>query len=126
MVSPSTQAGSPMQASARLIQGSFRSTSSFQMTRRRTQRFASDSRIARVFPAVSCRFNRLKVVYLLGSRAASRRYFMRKRLFWAAILTLAAVVFAAEEPNFATWENFLSGPDSSQYSSLKQITKNNV
>jgi quinoprotein glucose dehydrogenase len=51
---------------------------------------------------------------------------MRKRVLWVAAATLGVIVFAAEEPNFTTWEGFLSGPDSSQYSSLKQITKNNV
>src|SRR5256885_2365887 len=51
---------------------------------------------------------------------------MRKRLVLIALASVAFVVIAADGPDFATWDNYLGGVDSSQYSSLKQITKNNI
>jgi len=43
------------------------------------------------------------------------------------ILLLSAVLLApAADRDFATWSEYLGGPDSSQYSSLKQINKSNV
>jgi quinoprotein glucose dehydrogenase len=57
---------------------------------------------------------------------------MRTRLMLAAGAAVALAgyglreVSAADGPNFATWEGYLGGADSSQYSSLKQINKNNV
>jgi len=48
-------------------------------------------------------------------------------LLLAAILIVAAgLVFAAEKPSFESWDQYLGGADSSQYSSLKQINKANV
>jgi glucose dehydrogenase len=46
--------------------------------------------------------------------------------FWPFFLASAAVVSAADERSFATWTEYLGGPDSAQYSSLKQINKSNV
>ncbi|HEY2844134.1 MAG TPA: pyrroloquinoline quinone-dependent dehydrogenase [Bryobacteraceae bacterium] len=51
---------------------------------------------------------------------------MRTRLFLALIVAGVAVLVAADGPNFATWDSYLGGADSSQYSSLKQINKSNV
>jgi quinoprotein glucose dehydrogenase len=51
---------------------------------------------------------------------------MRTRLFLAAIIGAAVILIAAEEPNFATWDANGGGADHSQYSSLRQINKNNV
>ena len=34
---------------------------------------------------------------------------MRNRLLWVVVATIAVIVFAAEEPNFATWDKFLGG-----------------
>src|SRR5688572_1587312 len=54
---------------------------------------------------------------------------MRKGLLLilVGILALAAgLVFAAEKPSFETWDQYLGGADSSQYSSLKEINKSNV
>jgi glucose dehydrogenase len=50
---------------------------------------------------------------------------MRKRLLWVAAAA-SVIVFAAEGPDFTTWDTYLGGNDSSQYSSLKQINKNTV
>jgi glucose dehydrogenase len=62
---------------------------------------------------------------------------MRKRLF--LLLAVAAVLIgwlnrdrvsaqapAANAPNFVTWDGYLGGPDSSQFSSLTQVNKENV
>jgi glucose dehydrogenase len=52
---------------------------------------------------------------------------MRRRLYLAAVIVAAVVLIAAAEaPNFATWDSNGGGADHSQYSSLKQINKNNV
>src|SRR5580698_467486 len=58
---------------------------------------------------------------------------MRLRLVAAVALAAASVVVfrptgasAADERPFNTWSEYLGGADSSQYSSLKQITKSNV
>ena len=51
---------------------------------------------------------------------------MRKRLFLAAVIAAALVLIAADAPNFTTWDANGGGADHSQYSSLKQINKNNV
>jgi glucose dehydrogenase len=51
---------------------------------------------------------------------------MRTRLTLAAVIAATVVLIAADAPNFATWDSYLGGADSSQYSSLKQINKNNV
>ena len=55
---------------------------------------------------------------------------MRKRLFLAAVIAAALVLIAAaaddNAPNFTTWDANGGGADHSQYSSLKQINKNNV
>jgi glucose dehydrogenase len=49
------------------------------------------------------------------------------RLRWVATAALgAALMSAADERSFNTWTEYLGGPDSSQYSSLKQINKSNV
>lgn len=50
---------------------------------------------------------------------------MRWRLLASAALG-AALISAADERSFNTWNEYLGGPDSSQYSSLKQINKSNV
>jgi quinoprotein glucose dehydrogenase len=49
---------------------------------------------------------------------------MRKSLLW--ILLVSVMVFAADKRSFDTWQSYAGGPDSSQYSSLKQINKSNV
>jgi quinoprotein glucose dehydrogenase len=50
---------------------------------------------------------------------------MRQRLVLAAVF--AVVLIAADEvPSFVTWNSNGGGSDHSQYSSLKQINKNNV
>src|SRR5215831_3256605 len=41
-------------------------------------------------------------------------------------LGIAAILPAADLRSFATWSQYLGGPDSSQYSSLKQINRGNV
>jgi quinoprotein glucose dehydrogenase len=51
---------------------------------------------------------------------------MRTRLTLAAVIAAAVVLIAADEPNFSTWDSNGGGADHSQYSSLKQINKNNV
>jgi len=54
---------------------------------------------------------------------------MRKGLLLVLVVILivtAGLVFAAETPSFETWDQYLGGTDSSQYSSLKQINKSNV
>src|ERR1700722_17896153 len=50
---------------------------------------------------------------------------MRLRFFAASALA-AALMSAADERSFNTWTEYLGGPDSAQYSSLKQINKANV
>jgi quinoprotein glucose dehydrogenase len=47
---------------------------------------------------------------------------------WLSIATCGAAVllFAAEERPFTTWSDYLGGPESTQYSALKQINKSNV
>ena len=49
---------------------------------------------------------------------------MRKSLL--AILIASFIVFGADKRSFDTWQSYGGGPDSSQYSSLKQINKSNV
>jgi glucose dehydrogenase len=49
---------------------------------------------------------------------------MRKSLPW--ILIASMMVFGADKRSFETWQSYAGGPDSSQYSSLKQINKSNV
>ena len=44
----------------------------------------------------------------------------------ATLLTIAATTFPAELRPFNTWNQYLGGADSSQYSSLSQINKSNV
>ena len=55
---------------------------------------------------------------------------MRTRLTLAAVIAAAVVLIAAvaddSAPNFTTWDSNGGGADHSQYSSLKQINKNNV
>ncbi len=58
---------------------------------------------------------------------------MRLRSVAAAVVAAAFIgafrpsgVSAADERSFTTWSEYLGGADSSQYSSLKQITKSNV
>jgi hypothetical protein len=53
-------------------------------------------------------------------------FIMRTRLTLAAVIAAAVVLIAADEPNFSTWDSNGGGADHSQYSSLKQINKNNV
>jgi glucose dehydrogenase len=48
------------------------------------------------------------------------------RITSAALLALAAAGFAADLRSFNTWNQYLGGADSSQYSSLSQINKSNV
>ena len=48
----------------------------------------------------------------------------RKSLLW--IFISAAILFAADQRSFDTWNQYLGGADSSQYSSLKQINRSNV
>ena len=50
---------------------------------------------------------------------------MRNSLLVILIVT-AGMLYAAEKPSFETWDQYLGGADSSQYSSLKQINKSNV
>ncbi|HET9943356.1 MAG TPA: PQQ-binding-like beta-propeller repeat protein [Terriglobia bacterium] len=49
---------------------------------------------------------------------------MRKPVL--CILLASAMLFGADKRSFDTWESYAGGPDSSQYSSLKQINKSNV
>ena len=49
---------------------------------------------------------------------------MRKSQLW--ILLVSVMVFAADKRSFETWQSYAGGPDSSQYSALKQINKSNV
>ena len=49
---------------------------------------------------------------------------MRKLLL--LMLLVSVTVFGAGQRSFDTWQSYGSGPDSSQYSSLKQINKSNV
>ena len=49
---------------------------------------------------------------------------MRKASVW--ILLASTTLFAADQRSFDTWRAYAGGPDSSQYSSLKQINKTNV
>ena len=55
---------------------------------------------------------------------------MRMRFYAAAVIAAALVLIAAaaddNAPNFTTWDANGGGADHSQYSSLKQINKNNV
>ena len=62
---------------------------------------------------------------------------MRTRLLMAALIAAAVVTWIGRDkataqaptgvlPNFATWDGYLGGPDSSQYTSLTQINKENV
>ena len=62
---------------------------------------------------------------------------MRTRLLVAALIAVGVLTWISREkataqaptgirPNFATWAGYLGGPDSSQYTSLTQITKENV
>ncbi len=44
----------------------------------------------------------------------------------AAVTLSAPTLTAADERNFTTWTGYLGGPDSSQYTSLKQVNKNTV
>ena len=48
-----------------------------------------------------------------------------RTLFICAVFVPAAAL-AAEERSFSTWNQYLGGADSSQYSALKQINKSNV
>jgi len=48
------------------------------------------------------------------------------RITFAALLVLGAAGFAADLRSFNTWNQYLGGADSSQYSSLSQINKSNV
>jgi len=49
------------------------------------------------------------------------------RTFKLPIILLAAdFLVSAADRNFANWNQYLGGADSSQYSSLKQINKSNV
>ncbi|HEY2845371.1 MAG TPA: hypothetical protein VGJ09_17040, partial [Bryobacteraceae bacterium] len=49
---------------------------------------------------------------------------------WASVaivgMGLAAMCSAADLRSFNTWNQYLGGPDSSQYSGLSQINKSNV
>jgi len=49
---------------------------------------------------------------------------MRKILL--PILLASMMAFGADKRSFDTWQSYAGGPDSSQYSSLKQINKSNV
>ncbi len=54
---------------------------------------------------------------------------MRRRFYLAAVIAAAVVLIAAAAdvaPNFTTWDGMGGGADHSQYSSLRQINKNNV
>jgi len=48
------------------------------------------------------------------------------RITLASLLALVATSFAADLRSFNTWNQYLGGADSSQYSSLSQINKSNV
>ena len=48
------------------------------------------------------------------------------RIAFAALLALGTAGFAADLRSFNTWNQYLGGADSSQYSSLSQINKSNV
>jgi hypothetical protein len=60
-------------------------------------------------------------VYCLAPE--KRSTIMRKS--WFAILVAATALFSADR-SFDTWNEYLGGADSSQYSALKQINKSNV
>jgi quinoprotein glucose dehydrogenase len=42
------------------------------------------------------------------------------------MLLVSVLLFGADKRSFDTWESYAGGPDSSQYSSLKQINKGNI
>ena len=48
------------------------------------------------------------------------------RKFVLCMLLISVLVSGADKRPFDTWESYAGGPDSSQYSSLKQINKGNV
>src|ERR1700691_3021758 len=48
------------------------------------------------------------------------------RNFVRVFLILSGISASAAERSFTTWSQYLGGPDSSQYSALKQINKSNV
>ena len=50
---------------------------------------------------------------------------MKKAVLFIALASTLVLV-AADKRSFDTWESYGGGPDSSQYSSLKQINKSNV
>src|SRR5215475_2242429 len=50
---------------------------------------------------------------------------MRKLLLILPVI-LGSILLAAEIPAFESWDQYLGGSDSLQYSSLKQINKSNV
>jgi quinoprotein glucose dehydrogenase len=45
---------------------------------------------------------------------------------FAGLCGIAALLFAADERSYTGWSDYLGGPDSAQYSGLKQINKSNV
>lgn len=51
---------------------------------------------------------------------------MRIRASVLGLCGIAALLLAADERSYTTWTDYLGGPDSAQYSALKQITKSNV
>lgn len=51
---------------------------------------------------------------------------MRIRVFAFAGLCSLVIAFAADDGSHTTWSDYLGGPDSAQYSALKQINKSNV
>src|SRR5580692_12668880 len=48
------------------------------------------------------------------------------RNFVRVFLIVSGISASAAERPFTTWSQYLGGPDSSQYSALKQINKSNV
>jgi quinoprotein glucose dehydrogenase len=51
---------------------------------------------------------------------------MRIRMYSVLGLCSLAALFAADDRSYTTWSDYLGGPDSAQYSALKQIDKSNV
>lgn len=51
---------------------------------------------------------------------------MRLRMYSVLGLCSLAALFAADDRSYTTWSDYLGGPDSAQYSALRQIDKSNV
>ena len=49
-----------------------------------------------------------------------------RALLLATVLVVLPLAADAQEPDYTTWDQYLGGPDSAQYTSLDQITPANV